>query len=267
MNRWKGRKKYIKGDFKNRLIKIKNAVICIAVIIIMYIPMFCRNGRFFSITLPEFKTIQPPAPKNKLIKYMNRKYKAEFHEYQGSEYLNDIFAHYSANYFEENYNGIVVYTNEYPGHYFYVCDYYGFIHDDYGCHTVYEDAEKILYEQLDKVINEPVKLTLHPDCFQEYKFGNQVTSSEYLKHGTYTIKIYIEGNGENSDSDFEQIIEIIRNYWESDDNMIIYYVDTNVWNAVDPSNFDTYKGDVHYNKKGWGYIFPDGELRWNWISD
>ena len=43
---------------------------------------------------------------------------------------------------EDGSNGIVVYTDAFPNHYFYVRSYLGKYYDDYGLHLVEQDAEK-----------------------------------------------------------------------------------------------------------------------------
>ncbi|MDE6593257.1 MAG: hypothetical protein K2K57_09385 [Oscillospiraceae bacterium] len=254
--------------------KVKIPLIAIIVIIIFviydavqFIPSYSDNGRRFSITIPEVTTFQMPAPKHKLIRYMTKKYKVRFHEYHGEEYLEGgiSYEHLSSDYFEEKYNGIVVFTDEYPGHYFYVCDYYGAIHDDYGVHIAQSNAETKLMERLDKVIDEDVKIILHPNGFQKYIFDEYVGAYDYLEYGTYTIKIYISGKGENAEDDLEKIKEIIEPYWIIDRRVMIYYVDETVWNNVESLDFGTYKDNVIYNKRGKGWINSFGELTWEWI--
>ena len=248
------------------------AVIFIIALIVIFInstPDMSGNGRNFCLTFPEGLILQAPPPKNKLIRFMNKKYGVKFEQYNGDEFSEYGFrySHTSAEDFDRYCNGIIVSTDEYPNHYFFVCDYYGEIHDDYSCHLAEPEAEQILKNELANVIASDFKVTLHPNYFQDNVFSEAPTGQDYLENGEYIIKIFICGDGENAENEFEKISECIRPYWDRKCFMVIYYL-YDTFDIVDPSDYGTYSGDIGYNKmgQGWGYDDSGVIQSWEWIS-
>lgn len=245
--------------------------------IIKNTPDMSGNGRDFCMTFPEGLILQTPPPKNKLIKFMNKKYGIKFEQYNGLEYSDSEkfseygfrYSHISARDFDRYYNGIIVSTNEYPGHYFFVCDYYGEIHDDYGCHLVESEAEQIIENKLSDLMDFDLKVALHPTYFQDNVFSEKLTSLDYLLNGNYIIKIFIYGDGENAEKEFEKIAEFVRPYWDDDTFMFIYYLDGQVYDSIYSNDYNSYSGNIKYKKMGQGWGYDDmGEIRaWAWISE
>lgn len=244
-------------------------------VIIKNKPNIPGNGRDFCMTFPEGLILQAPPPKNKLIKFMNKKYGIKFEQYNGLECSEEFseygfrYSHINAEDFDRYCNGIIVSTNEYPGHYFYVCDYYGEIHDDYGCHLVESEAEQIIENELSDLMDFDLKVALHPTYFQDNVFSENPAGLDYLLNGNYIIKIFICGDGENAEKEFEKIAEYIRPYWDDDTFMYIYYLDNQVYDSIYPNDYDSYSGNIKYKKmgQGWGYNDMDEILAWAWTSE
>lgn len=202
---------------------------------------------------------------------MNKKYGIKFEQYNGYEFSEYGFrySHISAEDFDRYYNGIIVSTNEYPGHYFFVCDYYGEIYDDYGCHLAESEAEQIIESKLLDLIDFDLKVTLHPTCFQNNVFEKTPTSLDYLENGDYIIKIFICGDGENAEKEFEKISECVYPYWDNKTFMSIYYLDNEVYNSIYSYDYESYSGNIKYKKMGQGWGYNDiGEIKtWEWTLE
>ncbi len=226
------------------------------------------NGRNFRVPLPEGLMIQAPPPKDKLISFMNEKYGIKFKQYKGTEFseIGRTGSHISAYDFDKNYNGIVVSTEKYPDHYFFVCDYYGVVHDDFGCHLAEFEAEQIIESQLSEVINDNYKVIIHPDFFQGYIFSTKPIGVDYLENGDYIIRIYISGNGDNAEADFDAISKAVAPYWDEDRRMYIYYIDDSDYNTISADEYSSYSDFTDYNKKGtgWGWTEEETIHLWEW---
>lgn len=237
--------------------------------VIKNIPNMSGNGRSFCLTLPDGLIFQASPPKNKLVRFMNKKYGTKFEQYNGDEFSEYGFrySHISAKDFDRQYNGIIVSTSEYPNHYFFVCDYYGEIHDDYGCHLAESEANRIIEDKLLDIMDFDLKAALHPNCFQDNVFSEAPTGLEYLENGDYIIKIFICGDGGNAENEFEKIAECVRPYWDNKTFMFIYYLDYDVFESVDTNDYSSYSGDIEYNKmgQGWGYDVSGEIYKWEWI--
>ncbi|MBQ5316321.1 MAG: hypothetical protein J6I96_02095 [Oscillospiraceae bacterium] len=247
-------------------------VVLVFMVIFNNLPIYKEHGRRFVFVFPEIITIQAPPPRMKLLAYMNMKYGTVFKEYKGEEYKETGFrwSHEHSEDFDKYYNGITVYTDDYPGHYFFVCDQYGTIHDDYGCHFAQAEAEQIIYDRLQDKISEDFKVTVHPNCFQENVFKSIPTGSEYLDNGDYIIRIFICSEGSRAESDEQMFETELYPYWREHKYLDVYYVDSGVFDSIDPCNFTTYCGDIDCNKhtQGWG-LDENGERQnyWGWICD
>lgn len=228
------------------------------------------NGRKYCLTFAEGLTLQLPPPKSKLINFMNKKYGIKFRQYKGDMFSEGGFrySHYKEEYFDKYYNGIIVSTDDCPEHYFYVCDYYGTIHDDYGCHLAESDAEQILEKELVKVIDTDFKVILHPNFFQENIFSEKPSGMDYLENGKYIIKIFISGNSDACEEQLKKISAAVAPYWSRDCFMYIYWVNDDILNGISAKDYATYSDFIDYNKmgQGWGLTESGTIHSWEWFD-
>ena len=227
------------------------------------------NGRNYTITFPEMGTIQADPPTNKLIRFMNDKYGVTFRRYRGEEYLIDKneIDHINSKNFTEYFNGILVETDEYPGHYFYVCDYYGTYLDDYYFHIQQGTVEQYFYKKINSVVDSEFKVVCHPKYKQRYAVNFFSDSSDYINHCNYDFRIYICDDGKKADEDLEAISSVLSPYLnESYRWLNLYYVDSVQFNSIDSSDYMSYAGDdVIYIKYGRGrMLFDNNEQPWDW---
>lgn len=254
------------------LICLAVTVILIVSIVFAFAPTLPSGyGRRVSFVFPDGITIQAPPPRQKLIHFMNKKYGVKFKEYEGIAFKEYGFRYShasSAEGFDKYYNGIIVSTKEYPDHYFYVCDQYGEIHDDYGCHFAEQKAEQILKDELSDVINYELKVTLHPNFYQEKVFSAMPEGRDYLENGEYIIKIFIRDKGENAEAEFKKISETVRPYWDKHCFMFIYYLNDSAFDLIEPEDYRSYCGNIIYYKmgQGWGYDDSGKIYSWEWIE-
>jgi len=231
------------------------------------------NGRNYTLTFPELVTLQDPPPADELIEYMNDKYGVTFQRYNGEEYLIDKFEtdHINANDFAELYNGILVETDEYPNHYFYVCSYYGSYLDDYCFHNNQWKIDNYFNDKLNGVIDSNYKVICHPKFKQRYAVDFSSHTSEYINHCNYDIRIFIENDGKNAEKELEEILNVLKPYLnEYDKQLFLYYVDSAQFNAVDSTDYNSYLHDkITYIKYGQGeMLFYENEnpLVWEWVD-
>ncbi|MCM1525445.1 MAG: hypothetical protein NC120_13435 [Ruminococcus sp.] len=255
---------------------LKIILIILSVILILNLSgkLFLRlagspdNGRNYTVTFWELPTIQEDPPAGKLIRYMNDKYGIKFRRYMGEEYLLNGYEtdHTDSEGFAKYFNGILVETDEYPGHYFYVCDYYGTYLDDYYFHIHQYEAEQYFYKKLQSIIDSEFKVVCHPKYKQRYAVDSDLWSSEYINHCNYDFRIYISGDGKNADEELEAILSVIRPYLNAKDKWLrIYYVDSEQFNSVDSSDYLSYASDdFSYIKYGCGRVLFYEETQWEW---
>lgn len=226
------------------------------------------NGRNYTVIFYELPTIQEAPPAAKLIGYMNDKYGIKFRRYTGEEYLLTRYEadHTDSEGFEKYFNGILVETDEFPGHYFYVCDYYGTYLDDYYFHTKQHKAEQYFYKALQSVIASEFKVVCHPKYKQRYTADSDPWAWEYINHCNYDFRIYISDDGKNADEELEAILGVLRLYLNASDKWLrIYYVAPEQFDSVDPSDYLSYASDdFSCIKYGWGRVLFYDETQWEW---
>jgi len=152
-------------------------------------------------------------------------------------------------------NGIVVRTDNYPGHYFYVRKCFEEITDDYGCHLVQSEAERIMHDKLSEIIKDEFKVACPPSIVQE-EYTASLTAQQYLSTCKYGIKIFIHSNGDDKEQISQKIFEILEQEYEksviNNRNVYIYYLDEKMYASIittEPKTFYTaHKKSVHYGR-------------------
>lgn len=164
------------------------------------------NGRKHTLHVVDTIYIQDDVPKEKLIKYMNKKYGLEFTEVELTR-ENAPNLTCSAIY-EYWYNGIAVETESYPDTYFNVQDYYGEIRDNFFCYLNIEPATDYLKNKITEYTGYECKLRIEPSEFQNTGKIVEISSDEYLNTVNFTAYILLntESINKNIKDSLEQLI-------------------------------------------------------------
>ncbi|MBP1545225.1 MAG: hypothetical protein J6A37_01330 [Oscillospiraceae bacterium] len=241
--------------------KLRGFVSLIVLVIIaalfLIFSFFSSNGGF-SLWLPGGEAWHAKPPARKMISYMEDKYGCEFQQitneefFEDAEFSEDRF-HSSPNRFANECNGIVVKTNNYPDHYFYVRSCFGEITDDYGCHLVQPEAEKIMHDKLSDAIKDEFKVACPPSIGQE-EYAVSLTAQQYLQSCNYRLKIFINSDGDDKEQTSQRIINILKQEYEkgviNKRYVAIYYLNPEMYNNIvtteSKTYYTTHEKSLHY---------------------
>lgn len=223
------------------IISVLSAASILGLIVVAILVFFPYNGGP-SITLPGWFSITADPPRKELLSYMNEKYGVEFHELTDEDFKGQP-RHFEVRRWQDSFNGIVVYTDSFPGHYFYVRKKIWDIRDDYSCHLVQQEAEEIIHEQLEDIMTNEFKIYCHPYCNQDNECPADLTADEYLSIGSYEFIIFICGDGEEKEQDYEKIkprlIDILENRKIRQYSVTICYFDPEYFNDINTTDTST----------------------------
>lgn len=219
------------------------------------------NGRKHTLHIVDTIYMQDDVPKEKLIKYMNKKYGLEFTEVEVTR-ENALMLTCSTNY-EYWYNGIAVETESYPDSYFNVQDHYGEIRDNFFCYLNIEPATDYLKNKITEYTGYECKLRIEPSELQNTGKIVEILPNEYVNTVNYKACILL--NTENINKNIKDSLEQLISDLDVKNKKIRFYIFFCRNENFSESSSKKYHGGFSPSEPKYYLLYrtEDGEINWS----